>query len=141
MKSTIEKLNVLLATYQVYYQNLRGFHWNVVGRDFFELHAQFELLYNEAALAADEIAERILALGGKPLHTYEDFLSYSRIASSETTSDGPGAVEKTSSNISAINDVIGELRKTDIDQVTESSLDDYAKANEKHIWMFRAYLS
>ena len=36
------ELNVLLANSQIYYQNLRGFHWNIQGRDFFELHLKFE---------------------------------------------------------------------------------------------------
>jgi starvation-inducible DNA-binding protein len=37
-----EKLNDLLASYSVHYQNLRGFHWNIQGPGFFELHAKFE---------------------------------------------------------------------------------------------------
>ena len=39
------ELNSLLANYQIYYQNLRGFHWNIQGRNFFELHEKFEELY------------------------------------------------------------------------------------------------
>lgn len=70
-----EKLNNLLANYQIYYQNLRGFHWNIKGRDFFELHDLFEQLYTDAAVKIDEIAERILTLGATPLHSYEAYLS------------------------------------------------------------------
>jgi len=40
----VDKLNTLLANYQIYYQNLRNFHWNISGPNFFELHAKFEEL-------------------------------------------------------------------------------------------------
>jgi len=65
-KELATKLNELLANYQIYYQNLRNFHWNVSGPNFFELHAKFEELYNAATLAIDETAERILTLGERP---------------------------------------------------------------------------
>ena len=66
------ELNVLLADYEVFYQNLRGLHWNIKGREFFELHEKFEELYKEAFEKIDEIAERVLTLEGEPLHTYTD---------------------------------------------------------------------
>lgn len=62
-KKEIELLNSLLANFQIYYQNLRGFHWNVKGNRFFVLHAKFEELYNDAIEKVDELAERILTLG------------------------------------------------------------------------------
>ncbi len=65
-KVLVEKLNELLANYQIYYQNLRNFHWNVSGPNFFELHAKFEELYTAANLGVDETAERILTLGSRP---------------------------------------------------------------------------
>jgi starvation-inducible DNA-binding protein len=58
-KILVKKLNNLLANYEVYYQNLRNFHWNVSGPNFFELHAKFEELYDIAHLGIDETAERI----------------------------------------------------------------------------------
>ena len=68
-------LNELLASFQTYYQNLRGIHWNIKGKRFFELHAKFEELYNDANIKVDEIAERVLTLGHVPLHTFEDYLN------------------------------------------------------------------
>ena len=56
---TVE-LNDLLANYQVFYQNLRGFHWNIKGKEFFELHVKFEEFYNDAVIKVDEIAEIVL---------------------------------------------------------------------------------
>lgn len=73
------KLNILLSSFQVYYQNLRGVHWNIRGKRFFDLHIKFEELYTDANLKVDMIAERILTLGGKPLHTFEDYMAISKL--------------------------------------------------------------
>ena len=76
-KELADKLNTLLADYQVFYMNARGYHWNIKGDKFFELHLKFEELYNDALLKIDEVAERILTLGFTPMHTYSDYLKNS----------------------------------------------------------------
>jgi starvation-inducible DNA-binding protein len=71
-KQLAEKLNELLANYSIFYQNTRGYHWNIKGEKFFELHVKFEELYNDLLLKIDELAERILTLGYTPNHNYSD---------------------------------------------------------------------
>ena len=78
-KVLAKDLNTLLANFQLYYQNLRGIHWNIKGRAFFDLHVKFEELYNDANLKVDEIAERILTLGETPLHTFDDYTNYGKV--------------------------------------------------------------
>ena len=73
-KELASMLNQLLADYQLFYQNLRGFHWNIKGKEFFELHLKFEEFYDDAVIKIDEIAERILTLEGEPLHTFSDYV-------------------------------------------------------------------
>ena len=51
-----DKLNELLSNYQIFYMNVRGFHWNIKGERFFELHAKFEETYDDLLLKIDEIA-------------------------------------------------------------------------------------
>jgi starvation-inducible DNA-binding protein len=70
------KLNELLANYSIFYQNTRGYHWNIKGDKFFELHLKFEELYNDLLLKIDEIAERILTLGQTPEHNYSEYANY-----------------------------------------------------------------
>lgn len=77
-KQLAEKLNSLLANYQLFYINARGLHWNITGEKFFELHLKFEELYTDALLKVDEIAERILTLGHTPLHSFTDYVENSR---------------------------------------------------------------
>jgi starvation-inducible DNA-binding protein len=88
------KLNELLANYSIFYQNTRGFHWNIKGEKFFELHLKFEELYNDLLLKIDEVAERILTLGHTPEHSYSQYAKTSTIKESKKVSDGLIAVEQ-----------------------------------------------
>ena len=81
-QQVVNLLNELLANYQIYYQNLRGFHWNVRGNRFFVLHAKF------AIEKVDEIAERILTLGGVPLHSYAAYTKVATLKAKENVTDG-----------------------------------------------------
>ena len=89
----IDKLNDLLSNYQLFYQNLRGLHWNIKGKEFFELHLKFEELYDDAILKVDEIAERILTLEGEPLHTFSDYLQTAEIKEEKHVIKGRQGVE------------------------------------------------
>lgn len=90
---TSTALNGLLANYHIYYQNLRNFHWNVNGENFFDLHALFEELYNDARLKIDEIAERILTLRMRPITRLADYLQYARIEEAGVIEDDRQMVE------------------------------------------------
>lgn len=86
--ATVKELNQLLANYHIYYQNLRNFHWNIKGSNFFELHAKFEELYNDARINIDDLAERILTLRSRPVSSFSDYLKMSAIKEAgEITSD------------------------------------------------------
>ena len=75
----VAELNQLLAEYNVYYQKLRSFHWNVLGKNFFDLHNKFEELYNDAKLKIDETAERILTLRYHPVSQFGEYLEMAEI--------------------------------------------------------------
>ena len=96
------KLNVLLANYSIFYQNVRGYHWNIKGDKFFELHVKFEELYNDLLLKIDEIAERILTLGHTPIHNYSEYKKISKIAESSQVADGIKAVSGILASIKVI---------------------------------------
>lgn len=81
---TVQELNVLLADFHIYYQKLRNFHWNVIGKNFFDLHEKFEELYDDAKIKIDEIAERILTLRFQPTSNLTDYLKASNIKESSS---------------------------------------------------------
>lgn len=142
-KVLVEKLNDLLANYQIYYQNLRNFHWNVSGSNFFELHAKFEELYNAANLAVDETAERILTLGARPLSSYQEYIETSSIKEAKQISEPTKMVETVKSNLNTLLQLERETLEAanaSGDEGTASLMSDYITAKEKVVWMLSAYL-
>merc|ERR1712174_165784 len=95
-------LNKLLASYQTFYQNLRGIHWNIKGKRFFELHAKFEELYLDANVKIDDIAERILTLDGVPFHTLQHYVSNTTVEVGENVTQDQEAVKLIVSSLQAL---------------------------------------
>lgn len=139
----IEQLQILLANYQLYYQNLRNFHWNVRGRAFFELHLKFEELYTDASEKIDEIAERILTLDGHPLGNYSDYMAISQIQEVNSNTSGEEMVRQVIDNqqilIGKVRNVINEANENG-DEGTLDILPAYISYLEKINWMLKAYL-
>ncbi|ADY30326.1 MULTISPECIES: Dps family protein [Cellulophaga] len=142
-KELNSKLNVLLSSFQVYYQNLRGVHWNIRGRRFFDLHMKFEELYTDANEKVDMIAERILTLGGKPLHTFEDYMSISKLPVGKNISVDVEAIKLIVNSLKELlvieRDLL-ELSDDANDEGTNSLMSDFIAEQEKTIWMMNAWL-
>lgn len=139
----VKQLNQLLADYQIYYQNLRGFHWNIKGPSFFQLHDKFEALYREASETVDEIAERIRALGYTPLHTLEDYFQQAQLTSAKDVSHGEEAVNVSLKNSQVLLYDLKEvlhLAEDFRDEATSSLISDLITDTEKRIWMLKAFL-
>jgi len=139
----IVKLNDLLANYQLFYQNLRGLHWNIKGKEFFELHLKFEELYDDAVIKIDEIAERILTLEGEPFHTFSDYLKITEIKEEKSIIDGTQGVEVVVKNFSTLIEkerIILSLASNAEDEGTVSLMSDYISETEKTLWMLNSYL-
>ncbi len=139
----VKELNLLLANYQLYYQNLRGFHWNIKGPAFFELHLKFEELYNDAVLKIDEIAERVLTLGGTPMHTFSDYVKHASVREAANVSDSEGSVSTVLANLKTLLEMersILVLAEDAADEGTHSLMSTYISEQEKTVWMLSAYL-
>ncbi|MBD3629523.1 Dps family protein [Cyclobacterium sp.] len=138
-----KKLNVLLANYSIFYQNTRGYHWNIKGDKFFELHLKFEELYTDLQVKIDDIAERILTLGHAPQHRYSKYQAASAIQESQEVTDGMKAVENILASLKSILtlqrellDLSGEIG----DEGTNALMSDYIREQEKLVWMYSAFL-
>lgn len=136
-------LNNLLANFQTYYQNLRGIHWNIKGKNFFDLHVKFEELYTDANMKVDLIAERILTLGETPLHTFEDYIQKAKVPVGKNVSKDSDAVHLIVSSLAElltlerqILDKAGDAS----DEGTNSMMSDFITEQEKTIWMMNAWL-
>lgn len=143
MSTVIEKLNDLLSSYHIFYINVRGYHWNVKGEHFFSLHVKFEELYTALQLQIDEIAERILTLGGTPLHAYSDFAQHASIKEDKNVFDGRQCVEGV---VNGLQELIKEQRsvvetaEAVEDQGSSDLVTEYVQEQEKLIWMYNAFL-
>jgi starvation-inducible DNA-binding protein len=140
----IEKLNDLLANYQVFYQNTRGFHWNIKGNKFFELHAKFEELYNDLHMKIDEIAERILTLGGTPMHTFSDYVENSEVKPLKNASEDVACVQGILDALAILlkkQRIILEISAKTDDEGTNAMASDYIRDQEKLVWMYSAWLN
>ena len=143
-KELAQKLNQLLANYSIFYQNTRGFHWNIKGQNFFELHLKFEELYNDLLLKIDEIAERILTLGYTPIHNYSEYKKQSQIVESDEVSDGLIAVEGILNSFRVVITLQRELLQLSAeanDEGTSALMSDYIRAQEKLVWMYSSFLN
>jgi starvation-inducible DNA-binding protein len=139
----VAELNVLLSSFQVYYQNLRGIHWNIRGKRFFDLHVKFEELYNDSQLKIDMIAERVLTLGGKPLHTFEDYIKNNKLTVGKNISNDEKAIHlivDSLSNLLKIERAILVQSSEINDEGTSAMMSDFISEQEKTIWMMQAWL-
>ncbi|WP_299390097.1 Dps family protein [uncultured Gelidibacter sp.] len=142
-KDLANDLNELLADFQVYYQNLRGIHWNIKGKRFFDLHVKFEELYTDANIKVDEIAERILTLGETPLHTFEDYSKIAKVKVGKNVSQDEKAVELIVDSLSEllkIERMILDKAAETGDEGTNSMMSDFITEQEKTVWMMKAWL-
>ncbi len=143
MSDVITKLNGLLSSYHMFYINVRGYHWNVKGEHFFSLHPKFEELYTALQIQIDEIAERILTLGGTPFHAYSDFAQHTSIAEDKNIKDGNTCVKGVVTGLQAL---IEEQRQVSAlaaeaeDQGSADLVDAYVQEQEKLVWMYNAFL-
>lgn len=138
-----DKLNELLANYQIFYMNVRGFHWNIKGEQFFQLHAKFEETYDDLLLKIDEIAERILTLGQRPMHAYSTYIKTSDIEEVKDVHEGRacvGNILDSYQTIIRLQRDIQALADDAGDEGTSALMSDYIREQEKTSWMLTSYL-
>jgi starvation-inducible DNA-binding protein len=137
------KLGELLAVYSMFYQNTRGYHWNIQGEKFFELHLKFEELYTDLQVKIDEVAERILTLGYAPDHRYSVYTKASGIKESKEVSDGMKAMKDIVTSLGVIIALEREILALSADagdEGTNALMSDYIRAQEKLVWMYSSFL-
>lgn len=136
------ELNTLLADYHLYYQKLRNYHWNIVGRNFFDLHEKFEELYTDARVKIDEIAERVLTLRYHPMSNLSSYLETSSIEETTKILNDNEMVEDLLKAhailIKQMGNVVAEADKIE-DEGTIDLIGAYIRELEKSSWMLDAW--
>jgi len=142
-KDLATDLNQLLANFQIYYQNLRGIHWNIKGKNFFDLHVKFEELYDDANMKVDLIAERVLTLGVTPLHIFEDYIKRAKVPVGKNVSKDEEAVRLIVDSLTELliieRKILDKSADAD-DEGTNAMMSDFITEQEKTVWMMKAWL-
>jgi starvation-inducible DNA-binding protein len=142
-KGIADGLSRLLADSYTLYLKTHNYHWNVTGPQFTTLHALFETHYTELALAVDEIAERIRALGHRAPGSYAEFAELSVV---EEDRDSPNASEMIARLVAGQEAVVRTAREVIKlasaagDEPTADLLTQRMQAHEKNAWMLRSLL-
>lgn len=142
MKNVSDKMNDLLSDYHIFYQNVRGFHWNVKGENFFDLHVKFEELYTQLYENIDELAERIVTIGFKPLHAYSDYLKNTIHKEITDVSNGGECVKHVIDGLGILAQSHRKAAKAadEADDIaTADLLTKFVGDIEKRMWMFTMF--
>ncbi|WP_017755872.1 Dps family protein [Calidifontibacillus oryziterrae] len=143
MAQLTDVLNKQIANWSVLYVKLHNYHWYVKGGHFFTLHTKFEEFYDEANLHIDELAERLLTIGGQPVATMKGCLEMSSI---EEATGEETAEQMVQTLIKDFSNVVAELKEgmalaeEQDDEITGDMLLAIHGSLEKHVWMLKAFL-
>ena len=134
--STVQRLNEITANLGVLYAKLHQHHFYVKGQEFYKLQ------YNEVHEQFDEVAERILMIGGKPVSTLGEFLALATIKEAPYTTEKTGRqmVEETVADFELFRTQLEEAIHSDIDEVSQDLLIGMKAVYDKHLWTMKAYL-
>lgn len=136
-------LNRQIANWSVLYIKLHNYHWYVKGPQFFTLHTKFEEFYTEAALHIDELAERLLALGGQPVATMTGCLELASVQEAQGQETAEQMVQSTVDDFSQIVKELKEgmeLAEAANDEITGDMFLAIHSSLEKHVWMLNSFL-
>lgn len=145
MKKTIEGLRKLQADSIVLFMKTHNFHWNVKGADFMPAHKALEEIYERFADMFDDLAERILQLGGEPIVTLKEALEVSKIK--EETKNSFTSKEVLKEILKIYENLLDGFTKLALnaekeeDRVTTAYCDEQAAHLQKAIWMVKAQLA
>ena len=139
----IDQVNLLISSYHVHYQKLRNFHWNVTGKDFFDLHEKFEELYNFAKENIDDLAERVRVFGARPTATLKEYLEVSKIKEPVGVPHPEEMVDQVLSDFEILLSQMINVLETANDLGDVSTIDlvnSMVKQTEKYYWMFTSWM-
>ena len=138
-----QALSHLLADSYTLYVKTHNFHWNVTGPMFTTLHTLFETQYTELALAVDEIAERIRALGVRAPGSYREFSELATVKDAEGTPSAKEMIQILVDDLATVNasaKAVFEAAEAAGDPASGDLAVRRMDVGEKNAWMLRVHL-
>ena len=144
MSKTADKSNLSLANLNVLYRKIQNYHWNVTGTGFFAIHTKLEEYYDGINKQIDDVAERILSIGERPLGTMKNYLEITTIKEAKNE-ELPGnvaltEVKKDFELMLALAKEVKVIADEENDFGSSALVDEYIAGYEKDIWMLNAFL-
>ncbi len=141
MEELVEKLKSVLADTFTLYLKAHGYHWNVIGSDFPQLHDFFGDLYGEVHGAVDDIAEHVRQLDAFAPGTLARMKELSTLSEDEAI---PKAEKMVTNLLDANETLLTSLTEcyTMAEEMKEFGLSNFLQdritAHKKHSWMLKA---
>lgn len=138
-----EALNLQVANFTVLWTKLHNYHWYVKGHNFFSLHDKFEELYDTASTYVDELAERLLAIGGEPIGKQSDAIEKASVKEAEYDIDANEMVRQLAQDYDTVIKELDEGRKIAEDAGDDRTADIFIGMItdiEKNNWMLKSFL-
>lgn len=136
-----KNLNILLSDLNVFYRKLQNYHWNVQGKDFFNIHAKLEEYYDEINEQIDEVAEKMLMIDMQPLGTMKDYLANTTIQEAENAKIDENSVYPILiKDYDTLLNQVKTIKKQADDQnryMMSSFMDELISSYKKHLWMLK----
>lgn len=142
-RAVTEKLSRLLADSYTLYLKTHNYHWNVTGPMFQTLHTLFETQYTELAVAVDDIAERIRALGERAPGSYREFAKLAEVKDAEGVPKAEEMIRELAADHETVSRALMETFKEAgkySDEATISLVTARLEVHQKAAWMLRAHL-
>ena len=140
-----EYLNTLVATQGLFYVKLHQAHWYIKGPNFFSLHPKLEELYDDLTVQMDDMAERLLSIGGEPYSTLKEFIYHSLIKESidDKNLSEKEMIHSVIADFEILRDELSsgiKLTDEEHDGVSNDMLISQKTEVDKTIWMLQAYM-
>ena len=138
-----QHINKQVANLAVLFVKIHHFHWYVKGTDFFVLHEHLEKLYDEVNDTYDTVAERLIAIGGKPASNMKNYLSLTSLVEASTEASSKDMIKSLVEDLTSMVAEFKELIKVSTESKDDSTADLFiglVTLFEKRIWMYSAYL-
>lgn len=140
----VDFLQTYLSDLNMVYSHLHNFHWNVEGAHFFEYHEHLQDMYTATATRIDDVAERILQLGARPITNLVEYADRSSLQA--LPSVAVGVPQITEFVLADLNHLVESLRRgielaqetTPVDEGTADFLVELLREVEKDRWFWSA---
>lgn len=138
-----DNLKTLLATNFAYYLKAHGFHWNVEGPDFGQLHKFFQKIYEDAYSAIDPIAEYIRYLDEYAPGSFERFSELTQISGQTKIPRARLMIEELLANNQQMIDLLNQCfaaAEQENQQGIANFIAERLSQHGKYYWQLRSYL-